>query len=82
MKRRTPTVRESVEVMAKALGGTVAHVHDAMHQLAPWDSDSERDWKEGNYQCVCGSCNLGFIGHKLALNCRACHEKFINMGKP
>lgn len=31
----------------------------------------------GNYHCHCSECKEFFIGHKRALNCKSCAEKWV-----
>lgn len=43
-----------------------------------------RDWEEdfnhenGNYQCICNSCEEYFIGHKRRVTCKICASEFVS----
>lgn len=41
--------------------------HSSKHS---WPEDFEHE--NGNYNCVCGTCDAYFIGHKRRVQCKAC----------
>jgi hypothetical protein len=45
----------------------------ATYAVVDWPED--KDMENGNYLCICSSCDITFIGHKRRKLCKVCASK-------